>query len=107
MVNKYEYIINWSEEDQVYIASVVEFPSLQSHGDSDEIALKEIKSVVSFVIADMKKHNEKIPEPLSTRKYSGKFNIRIPKHLHRKLVSDAVIQNISLNQMITYKLSIG
>ena len=40
-----------------------------------------------------------IPEPTSDE-FSGKFNIRVPKFLHRKLVYKAREENVSLNRII-------
>ncbi|AZK47286.1 toxin-antitoxin system HicB family antitoxin [Paenibacillus lentus] len=37
--------------------------------------------------------------------YSGKFNLRVPKSLHRHLSERAAAENASLNQYCLYKLS--
>jgi Uncharacterized protein encoded in hypervariable junctions of pilus gene clusters len=37
--------------------------------------------------------------------YSGKISLRVPKSLHRDLVSSAKEEGISLNQFLLYKLS--
>jgi len=37
--------------------------------------------------------------------YSGKLSLRIPRSLHMKLVENAKIEGISLNQYALYKLS--
>ncbi len=39
--------------------------------------------------------------------FSGKFNIRVPKSLHKVLADKAKEENISLNQFILYQLSRG
>jgi len=44
-----------------------------------------------------------IPEPRTAEKYSGKFNVRLPKTLHRILVEKAKEENVSLNQYVTYQ----
>lgn len=51
--DEYRYNVGWSEEDQVFVGRVVEFPSLAAHGDTLEDALFEIKKVVGFVMADL------------------------------------------------------
>nr|WP_302848012.1 toxin-antitoxin system HicB family antitoxin [Paenibacillus sp. OK003] len=38
-------------------------------------------------------------------KYSGKFNLRVPRSLHRQLVERAAAEDVSLNQYCLYKLS--
>lgn len=105
MVDKYEYKVTWSEEDQVYIGRVAEFPSLAAHGKTPEKALKEIQFVVGAVIEDLQEQGEAVPEPLNSRNYSGKLNIRMPLDLHKELVKESAWQNVSLNQLIIYKLS--
>lgn len=37
--------------------------------------------------------------------YNGKLSLRIPRSLHMKLVEDAKLEGISLNQYALYKLS--
>ncbi|MBQ9377787.1 MAG: type II toxin-antitoxin system HicB family antitoxin [Schwartzia sp.] len=41
----------------------------------------------------------RIPEPLSDEDFSGRFNLRIPKSLHRSLAMSAKNEGVSLNQM--------
>lgn len=48
-----------------------------------------------------------IPEPTDDEEYSGKFNLRIPKSLHKDLATKAKDENVSLNQMATYLLAKG
>ena len=45
---------------------------------------------------------EGIPLPEPKTKFSGQFNIRIPKDLHRRLVKQAMDEGVSLNAFITY-----
>lgn len=51
----YCYSVAWSEEDQVYIGRVTEFPSLAAHGSEQEDALREIRTVVNYVLEDLAK----------------------------------------------------
>jgi len=105
MIDKYDYRVTWSEEDQVFIATVSEFTFLTAHGDTPEKALKEIRFVVEAVVKDLKENKEHIPDPLSIRRYSGKLNLRMPEGLHCRLAQEAARQNISLNQLINLKLA--
>lgn len=45
-----------------------------------------------------------IPEPVSDE-FSGKFNVRLPKFLHRKLAYKARDEGVSLNTLITTALA--
>ena len=55
----------------------------------------------------MQENNEPIPQSLSERQYSGKFNIRIPPALHRALAIEAAENQISMNRLISNKLSMA
>jgi len=53
----------------------------------------------------MEANGEKIPEPIATKKYSGKFQLRIAPELHRRLATEAAEANMSLNRYIGDKLA--
>lgn len=45
-----------------------------------------------------------IPLPSYSEDYSGKFNLRLPRSLHRTLAESAVQEGVSLNQYVTMLL---
>ena len=100
----YTYTVRWSEEDSVFIGRVAELPSLAAHGQTLEAALREIKFVVSDVLADLAGSGEPVPEPFSKRKFSGKFVVRVPEFVHRELAIRAAGEGVSLNQLVNSKL---
>lgn len=103
--DKYTYRITWSEDDNEYVGLCVEFPSLSWLAKTPEKALGGIRKVVSEVIFDMNKNDEKIPEPIASKHYSGKFMVRIPPEIHRKLAIQAAESGVSLNRIASSKLS--
>ncbi len=105
--DKYTYRVIWSEEDQEYVGLCAEFPGLSWLDDEPETALKGIRKLVADVIADMKALNENIPTPIALGKYSGKFQVRVPPEVHRKLVIEAAESHVSLNRLVSAKLSRG
>ena len=50
---------------------------------------------------------EDIPLPSYPQPYSGKFNARIPRTLHRKLATTAELEGVSLNQYVLTLLAGG
>ncbi len=70
-----------------------------------EEALRGIRRVVAEVVADLKRSQEIVPEPLATRQYSGKFQVRVPPELHRRLALEAAESGVSLNRLASVKLS--
>jgi len=103
--DRYIYKIRWSEEDRKYAGLCVEFPSLKWLAVSQESALKGIRKVVEDVIKEMMDSGESPPDPLSDRKFSGKFVVRIPPEIHRTLAIEAEEEGISLNRLVSAKLS--
>lgn len=60
---KYETIIYWSEEDQVYLAEVPELFGCVAHGDSYEAALSNIKEAIQLWIDTAYEFGDSIPVP--------------------------------------------
>jgi predicted HicB family RNase H-like nuclease len=68
-------------------------------------ALAGLADVVRDVLADLTASGEPIPEPLSERAYSGKFLVRVPAGVHRRLVLEAAEQHVSLNRLVSDRLA--
>ena len=103
----YTYRVSWSVDDNEYVGSCVEFPSLSWLAKKPEAALHGIREVVNDIVADMQSTGETVPEPLATKKYSGRFMVRIPPELHRELALEAQEAGISLNRLTSDLLSRG
>ncbi len=103
--DRYSYRVTWSEADQEYVGLCAEFPSVSWLAATHEAALKGVRKLVSSIVADMKKGDEVIPQPIATRSFSGKFMVRVPPEVHRKLALKAAEDGISLNRLATSKLS--
>ncbi|WP_276651332.1 type II toxin-antitoxin system HicB family antitoxin [Corynebacterium vitaeruminis] len=105
LVEKYTYQTFWSAEDEEFVSTVLEFPSLSWLGESSSAAETGLRQVVSEVISDMEKSGEPVPEPYGEREYSGRFNLRIPSSLHRRLAMAAEREGVSLNAYVAQKLA--
>ncbi len=104
-IDKYIYRVMWSEEDGEFIGLCAEFSSLSWLAPTSEEALKGIRSVVEECVRDMVQNNEDIPVPISTRRYSGKFMVRVPPEVHRHLAVEAAESRVSLNRLVSVKLA--
>ena len=103
--DKYTYRVTWSEDDNEYVGLCAEFPSLSWLENTPEKALKGIRRLVAEVVLDMSGNNEPVPEPIAGKNYSGKFMVRIPPEVHRKLAIQAAESGVSLNRIASSKLS--
>jgi predicted HicB family RNase H-like nuclease len=102
----YTYRVIWSVEDEEFVGLCAEFPSLSYLDDTHIAALEGITNLVKEIVVDMEANGEIVPEPISEKKYSGKFMVRITPERHRMLAIEAAEQNISLNRLISDKLAI-
>jgi len=104
-IDKYTYRVTWSGEDEEFVGLCAEFPKLSWLAASPEEALKGIRSVVKDCAEDMVKNDEALPVPIATRKYSGKFMVRVPPEVHRQLATQAAESGVSLNRIASAKLA--
>ena len=63
MKQKYEIILYWSEDDQVFIAEVPELPSCMAHGDSQESALTSVNEAIALWITTANELGRAVPPP--------------------------------------------
>lgn len=103
--DRYTYRVTWSEGDKEYVGLCAEFPSLSWLDDTLLATLEGIHNVVAEVISDMESNGEAIPEPLSTKNYSGHFTVRILPEEHRRLAIQAAESQVSINRLISAKLA--
>ena len=105
LVEAYTYRVQWSEEDQEHIGLCAELPML-SHLDRDAVkAFRGIRELVASVVADRSARNLQSPAPLSKRRFSGVFKVRLPPDVHRNLAREAAEQGVSLNRLVSAKLA--
>lgn len=64
---KYETIIYWSDEDQLFIADVPELPGCMAHGESPDEALKNAQDAMELWIDTAKEYGDPVPEPKGRR----------------------------------------
>ena len=105
--DKYTYRVLWSDEDEEFVGLCAEFPSLSWLAPSRAEALEGIVQVVCQVVKDMASEGEALPAPLTDRKYSGVFKVRVPALVHRNLVIEAAEAGVSLNRLVSAKLAHG
>ena len=97
---KYLVVIAWSEEDQAYVASAPELPGCATHGSTMKEASQNIEEAIETWLKGAKESGYPIPEPITTKTYSGKFMTRIDPRLHRQLAIKSTEQGKSLNRFV-------
>ena len=103
--DKYTYRVMWSDEDNEYIGLCAEFPSLSWLAATPEEALKGIRATVKKCVKDLTQTGESVPQAITTKKFSGKFMVRVPPEIHRQLAVKAAEEGVSLNRVVSSKLA--
>ncbi len=67
---RYEIIIHWSNEDNIFVAEVPELPGCMAHGKDYDNALFHIKEAIELWIDTAKKYGDPIPKPKGRLMYA-------------------------------------
>jgi predicted RNase H-like HicB family nuclease len=59
----YSIIIFWSDEDEAFLAKVIELPGCMAHGETREEALREIKVAIENWLETARDLGREIPKP--------------------------------------------
>lgn len=101
---EYTYRVFWSDEDNGFVATVAEFPSLSCCETSQDRALRGIVDVVSAALELLAQDGREAPVPLGRRRYSGHLSLRIPPEKHRRVAIEAAEEGVSINQLICSRI---
>ncbi len=63
MTCRYSMVIQWSEEDQVYVVTLPEFHGPQTHGDTYEDAVKNGQEVLELLVETYQELGRPLPQP--------------------------------------------
>jgi predicted RNase H-like HicB family nuclease len=66
-MHKYETIIYWSQEDNVFIVDIPELPGCKAHGDTSQLALENAQDAIDLWLETAKEFGDPIPEPKGRR----------------------------------------
>ena len=99
--DKYFKIVEWSEEDGCYIGTCPTLFSGGVHGDKEAKVYQELCTVVDEWMEIYAEDGLPLPAPTAPKNYSGKFNFRPGKALHKELALRATAHGESLNRYCT------
>jgi predicted RNase H-like HicB family nuclease len=66
-MHKYEIIIYWSSQDQIFVAEVPELPGCMAHGNTQEAALAQANEAIHLWIDTAREFGDPVPEPKGER----------------------------------------
>lgn len=66
-MHKYHVIIEWSPEDDLFVAEAPELPGCMAHGDTREEALASITTAMDLWVETAQELGRPIPTPVAIR----------------------------------------
>lgn len=101
------YRIEMVPDEGGWFVSIPDLPGCISQGETPQEALEMIREAQELWLEVALEDGRPIPLPANSHEYdySGKFNVRVPKHLHRDLARAAEAQGVSLNLFVATALA--
>ncbi|MDE0010586.1 MAG: toxin-antitoxin system HicB family antitoxin [Candidatus Poribacteria bacterium] len=93
------------DEDNDYLAHLVELPNVSAFGPTPAEALAELKTAWELMKECYQMDGEPIPKAPSRNGYEGPFNVPVDAQLYHTLTDEAAKAGISLYTLVTQRLS--
>lgn len=90
-----------------YVGYIPELRGCITQGETKAEILEMLEDAKKAWISTALEDGMEIPEPLREEDFSGRFNLRIPRSLHKRLAMQAKAEGVSLNQLAMYLLASG
>ena len=93
------------DEGGGYSITFPDLPGCYSDGATPEEAINNGRDALESWLAVAREFGDKSPKPFSNA--SGRFVQRVPRSLHAQLITQAKIENVSLNTLVVSIVSQG
>lgn len=103
----YSASVEWSDDDDEFVALCPEFPGASGSGETPDAAIAELQESIAVLLDVYADKGVPAPVPHVMEEYSGQVRLRMPKELHRQLVRVAERQEVSLNTLLINYLASG
>ena len=88
------------DDDGTFAVEVQEFEGCFSQGETPDAAMANIFEAAKNWIEATIARGKPIPEPMALNEASGKFALRMPKHIHQKVQRLAQNDEVSVNTFL-------
>jgi predicted HicB family RNase H-like nuclease len=93
------------DEEDDWVTHFEELPNVSAFGPTPEEALNQLEVAWEAMKESYQNHGEPVPVAPAKKDYSGHFNIRVDKRVHRALAVEAAQVGLSLNALVAQKLA--
>ena len=96
-----------AEDGGGYLVEFPDLPGCMSDGETIDEAIHNGADAMRDWIAAMTEAGRPVPPPSRAERYSGKWQMRVPKSLHRRLAERARADGVSLNTLAVTLMAEG
>ena len=93
-------VVEWSEEDGVFVGSLLPYIGACCHGKTQEDVYRQLAVIAEDVAESCARGEFSLPAIPAEKEYSGKFLVRINPGLHKAAAIRAMMERRSLNSYI-------
>ncbi len=97
---RFPRLIEWSDEDRAFVGSAPPLVGQCCHGKTEADVATQLAIIVDDLVQDVLDGKMPAPKDEPGKTYSGKFVLRIPTALHKKIALKAKARGESLNQYV-------
>jgi antitoxin HicB len=97
----YPFVVRPLDRDEGggYLVEFPDLPGCMADGATPEAAIRESRDALTSWLKTMRALRRPVPRPASASTYSGKWQMRVPRSLHRRLAERARSEGVSLNAL--------
>ena len=97
--DRYLKIVAWSEADGCYVGTCPGVMYGGVHGDDETKVFAQLCEAVEEWVTAIEADGDPLPPETASKKYSGKFVLRVGPALHERLAIEALRRGESLNAL--------
>ena len=80
---RYRIAVEYSDEDEAFVARVPALRGCAAHGDTVEEATHEALVAAGGILETLREHGEEVPPSDVDRTHSGNIHLRLPRYAGR------------------------
>jgi antitoxin HicB len=102
---EYPFVVSVDPDEGGYVVTFPDLPGCVTQVESLDDLPAMVEDVRALWLEAAFENGIEIPLPSLPNQYSGKFVVRLPRALHRRLAESAECEGISLNQYVVSLLA--
>ena len=103
----YRMLVEKAVDEDGYVVSFPDLEGCLTSGWTMQEAIANAEDAKRSWFEACLEEGLEVPLPDQSRKFSGRFQVRVPALLHRRLYEHAASQGVSMNQYVTMLLTMN